>query len=122
MEFTRSQFEAFKEDVKKALKEVSEKYDVDISTGKITYSDMSFDLKLSVSKSGFNQEESDFKRYCELYGLKKSDYGKKVRLDGKVYKLVGLSITSNKYPIILEQSSGKRIKCTASYLKTGELF
>lgn len=117
MEFNKVNFEAFRNDAKEALREVAEKYDVEISFGNISYTDFEFDLKMHVAKRG--DEDTDmsqlkFERECMYYGFKKEDYNKEFIMDGKKFRFVGFNTRARKNVCqILCLADGKTYVCNS---------
>ena len=110
--------EEFKGDFKKLIKELENKYELVIELGTIHYSSNSFSVKIE-AKEGSDKDdvlEREFRTYCYKYGLKPSDYGRQVYVGAKKYTIVGIAPSRSKYPIILEDSTGKRVLCTVGAL------
>lgn len=113
MNFNEREFNSFREDLSKVVKELEEKYGVTIKPGKITYSDAAFDIKLIVTKEGRNVEQEDFLKYCSYYGFSKDDLGKKITLDGDEYVITGMKPSRRKFPIVIQSlNSGKSMLAT----------
>jgi len=114
MNFDKRGFEEFRRDFKTAMADLEEKHDVFISIGNIRYDETSFGSKLSVTSKptdGKSQQQSEFERLAESFGVKKSDYGKTIRLqDGTDGKLVGIKERGRKYPFVVKISDGRRYK------------
>lgn len=118
--FTKQQFKDFRSDVEKALEEVSKKYNVNIKAGNITYSNISFNLKLEVTKkevNGKSFEQAEFEKYAILYGFKPSDYNKQFAYGGKKYVFIGFKPKSHKYPILAKCTNGKTYKFPIEIVK-----
>lgn len=108
--FNKQQFAEFRKDVEKALEEVAKKHNVNITAGKINYSDISFDLKLEVKKvevNGKSFEQAEFEKVCTLYGFTNEDYAKKAIYQGKEFSLVGFNLRKRKSPVMVKSSDGK---------------
>jgi len=116
----RKEFEGFREEVREALKEVAEKYNFNIEAGKIKYTDISFDMSLSVTEKevdGKSYEVLEFEKYCNMYGLKSSDYGKKFTSNGKIFTLSGFKPRATKLPVIAKDEKGQGYKFTVETVK-----
>jgi len=91
---TKPEFASFRLETEKALQQLSEKYNINITAGKIRYDDNSFNLDLKMTKkevNGESFEKVEFEKYCFLYGFKPEDYLKKFISNCKTYTIVGLS-------------------------------
>lgn len=119
MLFNKKGFELFKEDVNKALAEVSEKHGVVIECGSITYSDIDFTMKLSVTKNdGTDGKRTLFERECRYYGFKPDDYEREFTYAGKKYKLVGFRPKARKNSCsIVNLQDGKTYVCSPEIIK-----
>lgn len=107
MKMNKNNFGQFREDVKKALRDIESKYGVDISCGNISYSANQFTLKLEVVNKGYDPEKEDFMKYCEMIGMKKDDY-ERTFIDGNtIYKIIGMKF-GNKYDIICQKVSDSK--------------
>jgi hypothetical protein len=117
MEFTKNEFKLFREEMKKAVAELEEKFGVEINFGKITYDANSFKINTEVSNgSKEDAKKSEFKRYCARYNLKPEDYGKTLENKGKTYILIGLEMNRRKFPLLFECEDGKRTLFTTDVI------
>jgi hypothetical protein len=97
----------FCKEFKKIIKSLEEKFDVRIELGTMSYDpDVNLTTKMTVTVAG--ADETLFKRHCQMYGLKESDYGKIVNLEGEDFKIVGLEPKRSKFPIALENVRTQR--------------
>lgn len=98
MEFNRSGFELFKNDVKAALKQVAEKHGVEIECGNISYTDFNFTMQLKVVKNdGYvDGKRGVFEQECILFGFRPEDYNREFTVNGKQFRLVGFNLKSPK--------------------------
>jgi len=102
-------------EIDQALKPVGEKHRIVLACGKCTYSEgyATFRLEASeVKEDGtvVTRESEDFKRCCQLFALNEEDLGKTVVVSGNTYTIEGLNLNSNKFPILVKRSDGKRFK------------
>lgn len=119
MQFTNTEFANFRRDLEEATKELQRKYQVKIKAGSISYSDLSFDLKLKVTKDeeGLDVEKINFEKYCELYGFTKNDYGRTFTISGNDYELYGFNPRAKSQPCLIRDCrTGKTYKCDTTYL------
>jgi len=123
MNITKNTLEAFRKDFKATVKELENQYGIEIDLGSISYDSNEFTAKLEVSNrptNGLSKEQNYFNQECHYYGLDKSDFKKKVKLDGKEYIIEGINPRGKKYKIILmDVSKGKLITGTSSWVKEG---
>jgi hypothetical protein len=110
----------FRTDFAEAVKDLEEKYGVNISIGNISYTETSFHSKLEVtldSVSPFKKYEDTFNILHQLYGLDKSTLGTTFKSNGITMKFVGLDSKKRNYPCICTGSNGKRYKMSTEQLK-----
>lgn len=120
MKFNRKEFEAFRNDVEEALKQVSEKYGIEIECGKISYTDFDFNMQLKATKNDGNIDgkKALFEQECLLYGFKPEDYERQFTANGKNFKLVGFNRKSPKNCCsIYCVTDGKTYKCSDEMVK-----
>lgn len=123
MKFTNEEFENFREDVKKALKDVEKKYCLDIDCGSISYDEFEFSAKLLCLKRDPNLDvqKTQFERYCGIYGFKAEDY-KKCFLDpqnGKTYQFDGFNPKASKNVCMFTcLDNGKKYVGPIAYVKS----
>lgn len=105
---TKKEFDLFRKELKESVKELEEKYGLDINVGSIKYSSSGFTANLEVAYGSVeDKEEADFKAYCSMYGLEPSDFGRNfTAANGKTYTISGIRTTRRKYPILV-CSNGK---------------
>lgn len=118
--FNKQEFKNFRNDVEVALREVAEKYNVDIRAGKINYTEIDFNMKLEVKArevNGVSYEQAEFNEYCVMFGFKESDYNKEFTYGNKKYNLIGFKPRSRKYPVLVKKEDGKTYKMTTEIVK-----
>ena len=111
MRFVDSEFRMFREDLRKALAPIEEKYGIELEQGNINYNDEEFRMKLTGKKYDPNAKEKTqeelFAENCKYYGFKPEDYRRSFTIDGKVYKLIGFKPKARKNVCFIENSNGK---------------
>lgn len=120
MEFNTGEFKLFRADVENALKEVAKKHNVEITTGKITYSTYEFSMKLDVKKAdeGIDIEKDNFTKHCTYYGFSPDDYKLEFSLNNKRFQLVGFNVRSPKNCCsIYCVTDGRTYKCSDEAVK-----
>lgn len=119
MEFTKKQFDDFRQDVKEALQGVGEKYELNLDIGSIRYGSYDFTLKITATKSGsVDGEKEKFMELCSLYGFSPEDYCAEFDLEGKTYRLIGFDPKKRKYACKLYSLlEDKQVSGTVSMVK-----
>lgn len=110
---TKIQFESFRKETEQALKSIAEKYNANITTGKIKYTSDSFNLDLKVTKkevNGKSYEQAEFEKNAFLYGFDPEDYNKTFMSHGKSFQLVGFNNKARTMPVLAKCEDGKRYK------------
>lgn len=124
MQFTNSEFNAFRKDFKEALKEVEEKYGIIIEPKNLTYTSNSFNLKVLVTnvseeqkEQGLDTEQIAFERDCAKFGFTKEDYKRRFVVRGDTYELYGFKASARKNPCKVQNvRTGARYVCPKSFL------
>ncbi len=109
----------FRADFAEAMKALEQKYGLVIELKTIHFSYDSFDGKLE-AKEGASKEDvfkKEFERDCVAVGLVPEDYGQIFTQQSKQYKIVGIDLAKRKYPIIIEDINGKRMRCTVDFVR-----
>lgn len=120
MKFNSNEFNNFRNEVNEALKVIGEKYQVDITTGKIKYSEFEFSMELKVIKQeeGLDGKQKEFESMCHLFGFKPEHYKAKFTLQGEQFELVGFNPGSPKNNCSIQSViSGKGYKCSDEAVK-----
>ena len=100
-------FNELRKDVEKALKEVEEKYQISIHAGNVTYTDLSFSIKLDCTRTDIDVQKEKFLQDLPfMRNWKESDYMRKFVIKGTEYQLIGFK-PENKYSMILERVKDK---------------
>lgn len=121
MEITKSELKNFRNDFDAAVKALEEKYGVTVQLGNITFSEMKFTSKMTVTnketKSGVSAEQAEFNDLAPMYGFEPSDYLKEFVQGGRTYTFVGFNPRAKKSPIKLRRDDGRGVKCSVNSLK-----
>ena len=101
--------------IDQALVEAGEKHGVKMKVGNGTFTDLSGSFKLNIQPlnedgQAVSKHETDFLQYCHLYDLEPKDFGTMFNYGTGRFKLVGLKPRAPKYPIVGEDSSGRKFK------------
>ncbi len=110
-------FKRFRDDVVKALNEVSKTYGLEIKAGNISYDENSFSMKLNCTRTDRDVNKSNFEnnlKYMNLSGFsfEPDDYGRIVNIKGRSYTICGFK-PGNKYNVILQRDDGAEYGFTA---------
>ena len=101
--FTKLQFELFRNELLEATKSLCQKYEVDITAGKIKYDNTKFNIDLLVTKqevNGKSFEQAEFEKLAVYYGFLESDYNKEFTNNGKRFAICGFKQSARTMPII----------------------
>lgn len=119
MKFVRDEFNDFKVDLKEALKELEEKYSINVEIRGIHYNDVTFDCDLHIKKTDIDADRFEWNKICEFYGLKAEYYNAVIEIDGKRYQLKSIDTRKRKYPIICsELDTDNLVAFTLDIIKT----
>lgn len=105
MKFTEQEFDAFEKELKVAIKDLCEKYQVKLKNSKITYDLAEFDMKLTFQKNeeGINAEELSFISNCYRYGFAPTDYMRSFEHLGTEYEFIGFATSAKKYNCLIRE-------------------
>ena len=126
MEFTKSSFAKYREDLNEALRPLGEKYGLTFEpVNHIHYEGLSFNFKVVATKAEVNgvpvdKAKEDFVKYCGRHGLQPDDYQKRCHYLGEKdtsYIIVGIKPKATVNSIIIKrESDGKEFVCPAGML------
>ena len=114
MNINKETLKEFRRDLKEVMKDVEDKYNIDLSLGSITYEINSFHATLTARKRGLTNAE--WKWYCKDYGFSEDDLGKSFYYGRKKYTITGIK-QKNKFPIMAQREDGKEFSFTAECVK-----
>lgn len=69
---------------------------------------MKFEFKSNDRDTLAAQEKAEFEKYAFMFNLEPSDHGAKFVANGETFKLVGFDMKRRKFPILVEDTHGKR--------------
>lgn len=122
MNHDKETFVQFRKDVTQALRDVCNKYDVEVEAGGITYQDTTFNMKLTVKDrmDPATRFMNDYKNsWLFAYPITRDMYNKAFRgEDGKVYTLVGVKRATKRTAkaLIISNSSGQQYVCIPEFI------
>jgi hypothetical protein len=112
--FNRQNIRQINSELEAALKQVAEKYGLEVKLGNTRFTGDNFSTKVqvaTVAEGGItmSKEATDFNRYKTILGIN-MDLGQEFQRSGKTFTIVGLKPRSKKYPILAKCSDGKTYK------------
>jgi len=112
--FNRQNIRQINSELEAALKQVAEKYGLEVKLGSTRFTGDNFTTKVqvaTVAEGGItmSKEATDFNRYKTILGIN-MDLGQEFQRSGKTFTIVGLKPRSKKYPILAKCSDGKTYK------------
>ena len=113
MIMTKEQFAALRKEMETALSEIADKYNCEVSVGKIKYDDISTEITVSLNSKGEDGKSADqlnFEKHCGQYGFAKEHYGFTFTEMGKTYTFVGFNTRARKNFCLL-RSGDKTFTC-----------
>lgn len=105
MDINGNTVDDFRVDLDVYLKQLEDKYDINLNLGTITYDEDEFSARLTVQNRGV---DFDLKNWCAHYwkeGFDAKDYGRVFEDDGKLFKIIGINRRRKNYPIVTERLS-----------------
>jgi hypothetical protein len=121
VDYLKKLFDGVRDDLEK-------EFNIQLDVNRTTFGTNNATIKIEVSEideGGVVQTRmvSDFKRNAELFGLKKSDLNKKIKLQGGEYEIVGLKSRNRKMPIIVyRDGENYKISVEAAMAALGRQF
>jgi hypothetical protein len=112
--FNRQNIRQINSELEAALKQVAEKYGLEVKLGNTRFTGDNFTTKVQVATVGeggitMSKEATDFNRYKTILGIN-MELGQEFERSGKTYTIVGLKPRSKKYPILAKCSDSKTYK------------
>lgn len=112
--FNRQNIRQINSELEAALKQVAEKYGLEVKLGNTRFTGDNFSTKVQVATVGesgitMSKEATDFNRYKTILGIN-MELGQEFQRSGKTFTIVGLKPRSKKYPILAKCSDGKTYK------------
>lgn len=112
--FNRQNIRQINSELEAVIKQVAEKYGLEVKLGNTRFTGDNFTTKVqvaTVAEGGItmSKEATDFNRYKTILGIN-MDLGQEFQRSGKTFTIVGLKPRSTKYPILAKCSDGKTYK------------
>ncbi len=115
--FTPSNIDDVQRDIEAAINAVCEKHGVTAKFGNIRYSSATYTSKMEVyATSNGDADKIEFNRYAMRFGLKNEAYRSTFTSNGETFTVVGIKPRAKQYPIIAENTKGKRYKFDTSVI------
>jgi len=104
--------------INKRLFDIEQEFGVSMRVGNVSYADLKATFKVEAVISSIDVRKIDFEKYCKLYNLSASDYGRKFLVNNSEYIISGINVKARKLPIIAKKiSDNKEYIFTASDVK-----
>ncbi|MCH8490127.1 MAG: hypothetical protein LAT81_09410 [Oceanicaulis sp.] len=95
--------------VKEALQSIETRFGLKVSLGALNYDEVSATCKLTLKCKEYRRpngevisgEQRAFELTCTQYGLKPSDFGRVIKVDGRDMTICGIHQGAKKHPIIV---------------------
>ncbi len=112
--FNRQNIRQINSELEAVIKQVAEKYGLEVKLGNTRFTGDNFTTKVqvaTVAEGGItmSKEATDFNRYKTILGIN-MELGNEFERNGNTYTIVGLKPRSKKYPILAKCSDGKTYK------------
>lgn len=119
MKFTKTEFANFSQDVVYALRDLSKKYGLVITTDRIRYDETSFTMTLKAVLEGVDQDKVDFDRLCVNYGFTSDDYKRCFMTAKDRFILIGFRPKATRKPCLIRSiNDGKNYAATVSFVRS----
>jgi len=111
--FDRRNVGEVNEAIRKAMREVAERFGLEYTPERFKFSDTATHTKVALTVPKDNQR-ADFEKHCGRFGLKPEHFGAKFQCEGREFTITGLKPRNRKYPILVEGARGGRYKMMVS--------
>lgn len=106
-EFNGTTLGAVRHALNEAIKNVAEEFNIELSVGRIKYTDSSAEIQIdALAEGGESQMVLEYKMNQNLFAL--PDLYTQIDVRGEVYKTIGFKRKNRKYPVICERMSDGR--------------
>jgi hypothetical protein len=111
--FNRTMAESLAASARCAVAQVLSDHDVQVALKGTRYGADRVTVTLELTRTGVDLNKKHFEQAAHLFGLQPDDYGKRIKLDGREFVVIGLSLSRPKFPILARCArSGKEFKLT----------
>lgn len=100
------------------LQDIEKEFGVSMRVGNVSYAELKATFKVEAAVTSVDIRKIDFEKYCALYNLSASDYGRTISVNDSDFVICGLNVKARKLPIIAKKvSDNKEYVFTASDIK-----
>lgn len=115
---TKPVCQTLREELEAAMAPVAAKHGINIATGRGTFSDAEFTLKVILTTKGEGGVDQGakkrFEQLAHAVGLKPEDFGREILLDHERFRIADINPRASAKPVLVERlSDGKRFKIAA---------
>lgn len=120
--FNRETVRKIHAECEEALKAVAERHGLDLLQKNITFTEgeMPVSFRLVARREDgvpMSREAEIFKQGAEIVGLEPAMLGARFKKGGQTYRIVGLNLRAQRFPVIAEDSAGRRFRFPAETVK-----
>ena len=121
-QFDKSNLQALRVEMDKALQAISNKYGITIKAGNASYSGNECTFKVKCNTIGsdgtvITKEAKDWDRHKGLHNLSHLSVGDTITIQGSPYILRGFNTRARKAPVNFKNSAGAGYKCSVRMLQ-----
>jgi len=113
-------FDRFRLEYNEALKDLAERFQVNIKMEKIIYDTIEFHFRTIVtpkSIGGKSYDQVNFEKNCWMYNLEKTDFGKPFNHQIGSFRICGIDSKKSKYPILAKNiQTGKIARFQSTFV------
>lgn len=116
--FDKQNLQVLRKELDLAMASVLSKYGIDGKLGNMSYSDYSFNSKITVnieSQEKANKEKEKAASLLNMFGLKIGDTFKQNNME---YTIVGYDVTKRSKPVMIEDSKKRPFYCSEEAAQT----
>lgn len=103
-------------EVQTALDEVAARHGLTVKVGGGRYDPEVGTFSPKITFTAADAEAKAFAILAPEFGLKAEDYGRKITVKGRTFKVVGLNPRASRFPLMGEAEDGRQFKLTESVL------
>ena len=120
-QFDKSNLQALRVEMDKALQAISNKYGITIKAGNASYSgnECTFKVKCNTKATDgtvITKEAMDWDRHKGFHGMDHLSVGDKITIQGSTYILSGFNTRARKAPVNFKDTLGRGYKCSVRML------
>ena len=108
MTITKTSARGLAEQAESALQAVAERNGLTVKYKGGSYTGTTFTPKFEFATA--DSAAVGFARDATFIGLTPEDFGKEVKVEGRIIKIVGINLRASRYPVLVEDRDGKVYK------------